>query len=67
METVQATTFSDLIAEQAIEQIDFLKMDVERAEFDILFGCSDDTFAKIRWMGIEYHEFENAEHGTKIW
>ena len=64
-EMVQATTFSDIIAEHAIEQIDFLKVDVEGAEFDILFDCSDDTLAKIRRMVIEYHEFEDAKHSHR--
>ena len=64
-EMVQAITFSDIISEHIIQQIDFLKMDVEGAEFDILFGCSDATFEKIRRMVIEYHEFENAKHNHR--
>jgi len=57
-EMVQAITFSDIIAEHALKRVDFLKIDVEGAEFDILFSCSDKTFAKIQRMVIEYHEFE---------
>jgi FkbM family methyltransferase len=57
-EMVQAITFSDIIAEHALERVDFLKIDVEGAEFDILFACSDEIFAKIQRMVIEYHEFE---------
>jgi FkbM family methyltransferase len=63
MEIVHATTFSDIIADHALEQVDFLKVDVEGAEFDILFDCSDETFAKIRQIVIEYHEFEGAKRG----
>ena len=36
IEMVQTITFSDIIAEHCINQIDFLKVDVEGAEFDIL-------------------------------
>ena len=61
MEMVQSITFSDIIAEHALAQIDFLKVDVEGAEFDILLACSAETFAKIRRMVIEYHEFEGDE------
>lgn len=60
VETVQAITFSDIIAEHALTQIDFLKVDVEGAEFDILFACSAEILAKIRRMVIEYHEFERG-------
>ena len=65
MEMVQATTFSDIITDHGIEQIDFLKVDVEGAEFDILFGCSDETFSKIRRVVIEYHEFEGNKRGHR--
>jgi FkbM family methyltransferase len=57
-EKVQARTFADIISEHALERIDFLKVDVEGAEFDILLSCSDEIFAKIQRMIIEYHEFE---------
>ncbi|MBN1451244.1 MAG: FkbM family methyltransferase [Anaerolineales bacterium] len=61
IEMVQATTFSDIIADHAIEQIDLLKVDVEGAEFDILFACPDETLAITRRVVIEYHEFEGGE------
>jgi len=57
-EMVQAITFSDIIAKHSLEKINFLKIDVEGAEFDILFSCSDENFAKIQRMIIEYHEFD---------
>jgi len=57
-ETVQAITLADIIVEHALTQIDFFKMDVEGAEFDILLNCSAETFAKIQRMVLEYHEFE---------
>ncbi len=58
MEMVQAITFTDIIAKHAIDKIDFLKVDVEGAEFDILFASSDETLPIIQKMVIEYHEFE---------
>jgi len=77
-EMVRAITFSDIIAEHALKRVDFLKIDVEGAEFDILFSCSDEIFAKIQRMVIEYHEFDGdkcshqdlvsllAIHGFKV-
>ena len=57
MEMVHATTLSDLIVEHSIGQVDFLKVDVEGAEYDILFNCSPETLAKVRYVAMEYHEF----------
>lgn len=64
METVQTTTFSNIIAKHAITQIDFLKVDVEGAEFDILFANPDETLAITRKIVIEFHEFkgDNRSH-----
>ena len=61
MEMVQAITFSDIIAQHAIQQVDFLKVDVEGAEFDILLANPDGTLSITRKIVIEYHEFEGDE------
>ncbi len=57
-ETVNVTTIADIIATHHIEQIDLLKMDVEGAEYDILFSCPAETLAKIQRVVMEYHEYE---------
>ena len=64
-EMVQATTFADIIAEHGIKQIDFLKMDVEGAEYDILFNCPDELLAKVRRMVMEYHEFKGDKRSHR--
>lgn len=61
MERVQTTTFSDIIAKHAITHIDFLKVDVEGAEFDILFANPDETLSKTRQIVMEFHEFRGDE------
>lgn len=61
METVQATTLTDIITENNIQQIDYLKIDVEGAEYDILFNCPPETLAKVKCMVMEYHEFEGDQ------
>jgi FkbM family methyltransferase len=57
MEVVQAMTLADIIAEHSLEQIDYLKVDVEGAEYEILSNCSQETLAKVRCVVMEYHEF----------
>ncbi|HEY5730272.1 MAG TPA: FkbM family methyltransferase [Anaerolineales bacterium] len=58
METVQAITLTDIIRDNSIEHIDYLKVDVEGAEYDILFNCPAETLAKVKNMVMEYHEFD---------
>jgi FkbM family methyltransferase len=57
-EMVQATTLADLMADNDIEQIDYLKIDVEGAEYDILLDCPSETLAKVRRIVMEYHEYD---------
>lgn len=57
-EIVQAVTLADIIADNHIEQIDYLKMDVEGAEYDILLNSLAETLAKVRRIIMEYHGFE---------
>ena len=58
MEIVQAVTFAEIIEEHALERIDFLKLDVEGSEYDILLNCSDETLTKVQRIVMEYHEFD---------
>jgi len=58
MEIVNAITLFDIIAENKLEHIDHLKIDVEGAEYDILLECPDATLAKVQQIVLEYHEFE---------
>ncbi|MCL4269497.1 MAG: FkbM family methyltransferase [Anaerolineales bacterium] len=62
MEIVQSMTLADILSENRIERIDYLKLDVEGAEYDILLGCSDETLSKIQKIVLEYHEFTGHHH-----
>ena len=52
-------TMSQFIHERRIERIDFLKIDVEKAELDVLRGIEDDDWRRIRQAVIEVHDFED--------
>jgi len=65
METVQATTLTDIVNDYNIEQIDYLKMDVEGAEYDILLNCPSETLSKIQRIVMEYHEFEGDQRNHR--
>ena len=52
---VQAKSLDDFFAEQQIETCVFLKVDCEGSEFDILFNSSAETLARIKRIGLEFH------------
>ncbi|MGY3621908.1 amino acid adenylation domain-containing protein [Bradyrhizobium sp. USDA 10063] len=47
---------SDVIREQSIEQIDLLKIDVQRAELDVLQGIDDDHWPRVQQIVMEVHD-----------
>jgi amino acid adenylation domain-containing protein/FkbM family methyltransferase len=49
---------SDLIREHQVECIDLLKIDVERAELDVLRGIDEADWGKIRQAVIEVHDID---------
>ena len=65
METVQTITLTDIINDNSIQQIDYLKMDVEGAEYDILLKCPSETLSKVQRIVLEYHEFEGDQRNHR--
>jgi FkbM family methyltransferase len=49
---------SDIIRQEAIDHIDLLKIDVEKAEWDVLSGIDDSDWPKIRQVVIEVHDVD---------
>lgn len=63
--TVPATTLKEIIKDNKIVEIDFLKIDVEGAEYDILLNTPHSVFNKIRKISLEYHDHFNHGHNVK--
>ena len=53
--TVKTITLEDIFKQNKIESCDFLKMNCEAAEYDILLNLSENCLKKIRWISIQYH------------
>jgi amino acid adenylation domain-containing protein/non-ribosomal peptide synthase protein (TIGR01720 family)/FkbM family methyltransferase len=53
-------TLSSVISENKVERIDLLKIDVQRAEMDVLRGISDEDWRKIRQVVMEVHDAQGA-------
>jgi FkbM family methyltransferase len=51
-------TVSDIITEERVEQIDFMKIDVQKSELDVLAGIRTDDWPKIKQIVIEVHDIE---------
>lgn len=54
--TVPVVTVSGLVAEHDLARIDLLKIDVERAELDVLAGITDDVWDRVRTVVMEVHD-----------
>ena len=55
-EIVQTTTLDEIYKKYNLEKIDFLKMDCEGAEFEIILNTSTEVLKKIKKISIEIHE-----------
>lgn len=52
---VAATTLAAFLAEEGIEAVDFLKMNIEGAEYDVLLGAPDEALRAVRLFHVECH------------
>lgn len=53
---VESQSLDDLLSGDQLTHCDFLKIDCEGGEFDILFNASPNTLAKIDHICLEYHD-----------
>jgi len=55
--TVSSVTLEQLFDSSGIETCDFLKMDIEGAEYEVIYGCRPSFLKRIKVMAIEHHQF----------
>ena len=56
METVRVATLSEVLADVGIGRVDLLKVDVERAELDVLLGVGGSDWPRIERAVVEVHD-----------
>lgn len=62
---IECMRLEEVFKENSLKKIDFLKMDCEGSEYEILFNCSEDLLKKIKRLGLEYHDLdEKRNHRT---
>ena len=62
--TISVTTisFQELITEQNIQKIDFLKMDCEGSEYEIFYPLPDTIWSIIQKISMEFHEIDEQRN-----
>ncbi|HVR07865.1 MAG TPA: amino acid adenylation domain-containing protein, partial [Thermoanaerobaculia bacterium] len=54
--TARLRTLSEVIAEHGVERIDLLKVDVEKAEWEVLAGLGEGDWPRVRQVVVEVHD-----------
>ena len=57
---------SDVISEQGIDHIDLLKVDVQRAEADVLNGLDEGDWPKIQQLVMEVHDGQHMATSGRV-
>jgi amino acid adenylation domain-containing protein/FkbM family methyltransferase len=65
-ESVQLRTLSSILAEEGIEHVDLLKVNVEKSELDVLRGLGPSDWPRIRQLVIEVDLKEHLEPITTL-
>jgi hypothetical protein len=58
-------TLSEVIAEYGVGRIDLLKVDVEKAELDVLNGIAGEDWPKIQQVVVEVHDLDHRVETIK--
>jgi len=53
---IECLSLADVFAREPIERCDFLKLDCEGAEYEILLGAPAEVLARIDRIALEYHD-----------
>jgi amino acid adenylation domain-containing protein/FkbM family methyltransferase len=64
--SAQLRTLSGVIAEEGLDRIDLLKINVEKSELDVLLGLSPRDWPKVRQLVVEIDRRESLEPITML-
>jgi len=62
---VQTFSLRDFLNQEKILRVGLLKMDIEGGEYDVFESCNADDFARVRFIIMEYHNYE-GQHYSQI-
>lgn len=58
--TINTVSLATLFQKHQIDVCDYLKLDCEGAEYEVLYTLPQELFSRIRCIGMEYHHFSDA-------
>lgn len=61
-EAVESVTLAEVIGDRGV---DFIKMDCEGAEFEIIMATPDEALAKVRRIAMEFH-YRDGAHASEV-
>lgn len=64
-EKVEAFSLLHFLEKLQIEQVDFLKIDCEGAEYPILLHSTKETLSKIKVISMEFHDFRQEAYAPQ--
>lgn len=64
--TVQTINLEEFIKGNNINVIDFLKIDCEKAEYEILFNCPLEIFKSIKKISMEHHNVDSSRNANQL-
>ena len=63
---VKSTTLEEIVQKNNIHQIDFLKMDCEGGEYEILLECPNNILNIIKRISMEYHNIDDNKNVNNL-
>ena len=63
---VQTISLNDFIKKNKLKKIDFLKMDCEGAEYEILYNLPKNVLNSIKKISMEYHNINETYNVTNL-
>lgn len=63
---VECVTLAEAFARCDIERCDFLKLDCEGAEYEILLAAPSALYARVDRIALEYHDWITAHHHDEL-
>ena len=63
---IECITLAEAFARYDITRCDFLKLDCEGAEYEILLKAPSDVYARIQRLALEYHDWITDHHHDEL-
>jgi len=60
-ESIKVVTLPQIIDKFELDKIDFLKLDCEGSEYDILYGLESSVYEKIKVISLEFHDLNDPK------